>query len=470
MNLWSCVELGFKEMWANPVRSALTMLGVVLGVASLVAMSALVKGMEKGAREALVAVGGLQKIRIEASDVPVYQFHLKDQAPGITLADVEALRRSAPLVDVVSPGMRLFGATLSAHNKTFRPFTCTGVWPVAVEMTEHVLAHGRMFNEIDDAEARSVCVIGTATRDELFGAPEDLGYEVIPIGETVYINRQPFTIIGMFQHYESEKQRAERELARTQPQQVSTGPARSRGWGGRRGGGGNFVFWLKNATVYIPLNTMWIKFRAGAVSGGGGWGGSSASAAAQLAYPDPRLSDLEVRIKDVGLMNEALQQMRNVLLSTHRGIEDFSFRTQEDWADDIQQFVRNTRASGGFIAGISLIVGGVGIMNIMLASISARIREIGIRKSIGANTTDIFTQVLVESVVLALLGGLAGLAGGILFVHLLRDLTPTDNAPIITLFALGGAFGASVCIGILAGLIPALKAARLDPLEALRYE
>src|SRR6185295_245703 len=107
---------------------------------------------------------------------------------------------------------------------------------------------------------------------------------------------------------------------------------------------------------------------------------------------DPRLSSMELKIPDIELMNLALQQVRNVLMSTHKGIEDFSFRTQEEWAENINTFIRNARMSGGLIAGISLIVGGIGIMNIMLASISGRVREIGIRKAVGAYTSTIFLQ------------------------------------------------------------------------------
>ena len=157
-------------------------------------------------------------------------------------------------------------------------------------------------------------------------------------------------------------------------------------------------------------------------------------------------------------------------MSTHKGIEDFTFRTQEDWADNINRFVRNARMSGGLIAGISLLVGGIGIMNIMLASISERVREIGIRKSVGATTSDIFIQILVESVVIAVIGGVAGLATSFGLVHMLSSFSPTDNAPIITLSSMLFAFGSSVLIGILAGLFPAVKAARLDPIQALRYE
>ena len=243
--------------------------------------------------------------------------------------------------------------------------------------------------------------------------------------------------------------------------------ARNRGWGGGRRGS-SFVFYLKNATVYLPLNTVWMKFRSGAsqiaISSGGG------SRTITGTTGDPRLSGLDVKIASVDLLPEALQQVRNVLMSTHKGIEDFTFRTQEDWAEQINTFIHNARLSGGLIAGISLLVGGIGIMNIMLASISERVREIGIRKSVGAATSDIFTQILVESVVIAILGGLAGLATSFALVNLISSFSPTDNAPIIKVTALAIAFAFSVLVGILAGIFPAIKAARLNPIQALRYE
>ena len=463
MNLWNAILIGFKEIWAHKFRSLLTMLGIILGVSSLVAMSALVKGMEVGAKEALIAIGGLQKVRIEPQDVPIQQWQLKDQAVGVTINDVYALEASAPLVTKISPEMRLFGATASKKGKSFRPWNCTGVWPVALEMYEHVIHYGRMFNEIDDEMARNVCVIGTGVRDELFGSSEDSGEEINPVGETININGQPFTIIGMFDHYESEQERKERELAKLQPKQAATGPKRSRGWNGR---GGSFAFRMKNNTLLMPLNTVWMKFRAA----GAGASKSSSTAANMVNVPDPRLSVLEVKIADVDHINIALQQIRNVLMATHKGIEDFSFRTQEEWAENINTFIHNARMSGGIIAGISLLVGGIGIMNIMLASISERVREIGIRKAVGAATEDVFVQILVESIVISVLGGLVGLIASYGLVRLIVSFSPTDNAPIITITAMAIAFFFSACVGIVAGLFPAFKAARLDPIQALRYE
>src|ERR1022692_3871741 len=282
---------GMREIWAHKFRSLLTMLGIILGVSSLVAMSALVSGMEKGAKEALVAIGGLEKVTISPQGLPIEQRHLSDQAVGITINDVEALKQSAPLVTLLSPEMRM-PASLTANGKVFRPY-CMGVWPSALEMNEHVVEHGRMINELDDEMARNVCVIGSATRDELWGAPEKVGKEIIPIGETLFINGVPFTVVGMFQHYESEQDRKEHLLAKSQPGQQRVGGV-ARNNSKRRG---SFVFYLKNATVYIPLNTVWMKFRSGAsliaIASGGG------SRTITGTTGDPRLSALSVKIATV---------------------------------------------------------------------------------------------------------------------------------------------------------------------------
>ncbi|MCZ7641298.1 MAG: ABC transporter permease [Verrucomicrobia bacterium] len=382
MNLLNTIIAGFKEVWAQKFRSLLTMLGIVLGVASLVGMSAIIKGMENGMKEAMIAMGGADKVLLEQQEVPPDQEHLADQAPGRTMADVEALRHGAPLVRIVSPEMAVNGLMASRGEKRVWPSEAVGVWPAVLEMNLHTLEHGRFFTELDEENAHAVCVIGTGIRDELFGSPEEVGREIIPIGEIIYLNRQPFTIVGMFQRYESEEDRKRREYEARQPKQVQAGPERARGWGRR----GNWAFERKNRTLYMPLNTAWVRFRA---------------ASGQDGIPDPRLSDIDIKVASLDLLAPSLQQARNVLFMTHRGIEDFGFRTQENQLDSINQQIRNARMSGGFIAAISLLVGGIGIMNIMLASINERIRQIGICKAVGATGGAIFTQILIESVVIS---------------------------------------------------------------------
>jgi putative ABC transport system permease protein len=455
MNLVNAIAVGLKEIWAHKFRSLLTMLGIILGVSSLVAMSALVKGMENGMREALIAIGGLEKVRIEQQDIPTEQQHLADQAVGLTVHDLYALKASAPLVTQVAPEMRARNLRVTKGAKTTEWANLVGTWPTALDLNQHVIEHGRMFNEIDEESARNVCVIGTNIRDQLFGDEEEFGRPpIIPIGQTISIGGEPFVVIGMFQRYESETERKRREFEKTQPKTEQSGPARSRGWGGR-GRGGDFVFRMKNSTIYMPLNTMYLKFK---------------SAVGTNSIPDPKLDVINVRIDSIDTLEPSLQQARNVLMHTHKGIEDFSFMTQENWSENITTAINNARLSGGIIAIISLLVGGIGIMNIMLASITERIREIGIRKAIGASNANIFIQILVESTVIALLGGIAGLATSYGLVEILGAISPVDNTPEITPMAMMVAFSFSAVVGVLAGIIPAVKAAKLDPIQALRYE
>ncbi len=483
MNFVNAIAVGLKEIWANKFRSLLTMLGIVLGVGSLVAQSALVKGLENGMKEALVAIGGLEKVYITSQAIPVWQQHLKDQAVGNTMNDIYALQRSAPLVTLVNPEMQTREITVTREGKAFNPWHFVGTWPAALELNQHVVEHGRMFNELDEEQAANVCVIGTGTRDALFGSPDDIGREIIPVGEFINIGGQRFRIIGMFQHYESELDKKAREQANENPAAPGqNGPSRKRGQGsGKSKSGSGIAFEWKNNTVYIPLNTMWIRFRAAATSFGFGSGGGSGSsrssgssstpaAGTEAAAPDPRLSTVYFKVKDIDQLDEALQQVKNVLTHTHLGIEDFAFNTQENWSENITTAIRNARLSGGIIAAISLLVGGVGIMNIMLASITERVREIGIRKAVGATFSAVFIQILIESVVIAIIGGVVGLLASQFLVNLLVLLSPADNTPVITVDAMVLAFGFSVGVGVLAGIIPAFKAARLNPIQALRYE
>jgi putative ABC transport system permease protein len=185
---------------------------------------------------------------------------------------------------------------------------------------------------------------------------------------------------------------------------------------------------------------------------------------------DPKLSGIYMKVKDISVLETALQQIRNVLQVSHNGIEDWTFRTEEDLADGIQLTIANFRMSGVIIAAIALVVGGIGIMNIMLASISERVREIGIRKAVGATTSDIFIQIIMESLVIALLGGFMGLGVSVALVHSITTFTPTENNPVITIEAMVFAFACSAMVGMIAGMIPAIKASKLHPIQALKYD
>ncbi len=455
MNLYNAISIGLKDIWAHKFRTLLTMFGIVLGVSSLVAMAAVITGMEKGMKESMIAMGGLDKVRIDDEDVPLWQDHLKDQSPGRLVKDVHALQASAPLIRTISPEMRLDwrGTRVTRQGKSASSSEVVGVWPTVLEMNLYEVAHGRFFCDLDEEFANSVCVIGTGIRDQLFGSPEERGEEIIPLGEIIQIGSQPLTIVGMFKHYESEQERKLKELAKKNAQEKPGGVKRERGWSGAKKWGD--AFWRKNNVIYMPLNTVWVKFRAASNEDG---------------TPDPRLTDIDIKIANLDLLEPALQQARNVMLVSHNGINDFEFDTQENQINDIRTRIRNMRISQGVIAGLSLLVGGIGIMNIMLASINERIREIGTCKAVGASSEAIFMQIIVESIAVAMLGAVVGLAFSFVLVELIEIASPAQNSPIITKSPMILAMVFSAFVGVVAGLFPAFKAAGLHPIQALRYE
>ena len=461
MNLLIIILSGFKEIRAHWFRSALTMFGVICGVASLVTMSAFVKGKENLLRESLAESGGLERITVESEDdLPDYQKHLEDEIRGITLKDVYALKNNAPLVHNITPIVKKFSfrsnLRVTRKDKSTRFTLLQGTWPNALDIMEHEIDKGRMFSDIEDYLAKNVCVIGTEVRNSLFGEYDELGKTINPVDQTIFINYKPFKIVGMFKEYMTEEDRKKKEEAKKNNTTISQADR----WSRFRYSDSNSqrtmrVYGSKNSTILIPLNTLVSKLDSSFESG---------------SKMDRSLSELTMKIYDVSLLEKSLQQVRNVLLRTHNGLEDFEFETQEAFADDISAAIYNERVSGMFIAGICLLVGGIGIVNIMLSSISERVREIGIRKSIGATNLDVFTQILTESIVLAISGGLLGLILSPVLIATLANYAPDTTPPILTTNSMLIGFAFSAVTGSLAGLIPALKASKLDPIVALRYD
>lgn len=451
MNFWFGLYMGLKEIWDHKFRSFLTMLGVILGVASLLAMFALVEGIANGMREIMQATGGLERVQVVPKDVSEHLQDLAFLSPGRTMRDVEGIRKGVPLVDLVSPEANLGGAAITRGNVTIR-LNVTGGTPEFAEMGKYELARGRMITHLDLENAHHVVVLGHSVVQSLFGDPQ----YVDPVGQTILINQRPFKVVGTFPLFETEEARLRREagvtdaVAKRRKERGSNKASRaeSRRWD---------PFFMKNNAIVIPLTTMFYEFKSATGNGADDKG------------PDYKLDRLYVRIADLTRFNEALTQIRNVLDQTHRGIDDFGFDTREDWFDSIESGVRATRASGGIIAGISLLVGGIGIMNIMLASITERIREIGVRRAVGARSRDIFIQILAESSAIGVIGGLLGLAAALGLIELIIVFSPTENAPIVTFSSILISFSSAVLIGVLSGIYPALRASRLDPIEALRY-
>jgi putative ABC transport system permease protein len=444
MNLWLGLLIGLKEIWAHKFRSFLTMLGVILGVASLLSMFSLTAGMARGMREYMTQIGGIELVNIINQDVPPHQEFIWEISPGRTIKDAEAIAKVESLVSRVSPIVDI-SANIVAGAENFKG-EVKGVWPDYMPINKHVVEVGRDLSWLDVESAQRVAVVGRSVVEKLW--PDRPNYNAV--GETITINQRPFRIVGIFQFYEREEDKRRRELGLK--------PAFSGGRGSRSSSMMRFSpFSRKNFTVAIPISTAFYEFRSANMVGKEDTG------------PNLKLDGLVMQVADTTRFHETLERVTEVLKVTRRGIEDFGFDTREEWFDNIENNVRNIRASGGIIAGISLLVGGIGITNIMLASITERIREIGVRRAVGAKGRDIFVQIVVESAVIGVIGGVLGLFASLGVMQILVAISPAENAPVLEFENVVISFSFAVIIGILSGLYPAWKAARIEPIEALRY-
>lgn len=448
VNLALGVAEGLREVWAHKFRSLLTMSGVVLGVAALMAVFALTAGTAAATRETLQQVGGLERIEIPDAPVPPTKENVAEISPGRTYRDALAIRSSVPLAGAVSPEIDVNNIKVSRIDHWTNP-RVVGVQYDNLITDRHQVQYGRFLCDTDQRLASRVCVLGRTVVDALWDDPD-----AVPLGEAIRLNNQTFRVVGVLTRYVTSSQKRADELGITKAKLE-----RKKARGQRRPSAGD-PFWAKNNLVLIPLTTAQVVFKSASVDAASGLD----------AGPDLKLTRLIVQASDVSQFDTVLQQLHNVLILTHHGVPDFGFNTREDWADDINRSIASTKITFEFIALITLLTGGLGITNIMLASITERVRELGIRRAIGARSRDVFGQILIESLVLAVLGGVMGLGAGLGVLRVLALLSPTQNAPILETSAIMVSFGSAVAVGLIAGVYPAWKASLLSPIQALRYE
>ncbi len=405
---------GLREILGHPIRSLLTVVGLVCGVASLIAMIGMVHGMLADWRAFLYETGGLEKIGGREQRPPEFQKHLAGISPGRTRHDALAVWRNVPGVTHISPEFALdqYGGTEARRNgRRSMNNLVYGVLQDVLEINRYEVARGRFVTALDGDRGRRVCVIGAQVAKDLFSPGED------PLQGSIELNGQPFRVIGVFAEYSFMQ------------------------------GGRNVVQW-KNRVVCLPLLTALKRFNGGS----------------------ERLTWLNFRAGDVDRLDEVVDGIQNTLVTMHRGVQDFELETQEERATAYHKTERNMKASIGGIAGISLFVGGIVVMNIMLASIKERVREIGVRKALGARRRDIFLQLMAEAFTISALGGVLGVLAGIGLIRMLTWLLPGQPPPVLLPSAMLLGFAASLVTGVLAGIYPAVVAARHDPITALQYE
>ena len=398
---------GWHEVLAHKLRSILTLFGIVLGAAALVGMLGVVKGLLRGWEAMIYETGGIERISVQVKRPPDVQREKAALSPGRTLNDVDAILAAVPLAQRVTAEVTIAGGSRLYFQGRATSQYVRGVLPASFVMDRFDVESGRLIGELDNELQTQVVVLGATVAETLI--PRGLD----PIGQNITINGQPFTVVGVLKEYQFAM------------------------------GGGRYN--TKNSAVFIPLTTCQTLFRL-----------------------DENVDVLNVQLADIADMPHALEQITNVLHQTHRGIQDTRLETREDLLQRFEETRKSYVYSLGGVAGIGLVVGGIGIMNVMLASISERVREIGVRRALGAKRTDILVQILAESLTIAVAGGIVGMVASMGLIAILQKVVVASNRPELSPAALVIGVVFSGLIGVLAGLYPAIRASRLSPVEALR--
>ncbi len=439
MNFNESAAVGLTGLLTHKLRSVLTSLGIIFGVAAVIAMLSIGEGARREALEQ-IRLMGVNNIIIQAKDQTQQSF-TKAKAnfsPGLTMLDGLAIRDICPMVDCIVPQWE---KTVPAQYRTDRvDVKLIGTTPDFLSVFNYSISDGMFLRSSHVNALDNVCVIGDGVKKKIFHFEN-------PIGKQVKLENQWFTVIGIM----------ERQLA--QQKKIESA-------------GGGLSLRNLNMDVYIPITTAQLKMQrtkgqsgASAIFFGNG---VSMSSGRNLPVPKERLDELVVKVKQVEALTEAVPVIRHILERRHYGIDDYEVVVPNVLVEQSQKTQRIFNVVMGAIASISLVVGGIGIMNIMLASVLERTREIGVRRAMGARRADILSQFLFEAVVLSVAGGLIGIALGyglteIITLYAGWRTIVSFPAVVISFFVSGG-------VGVAFGYYPARKAAYQNPIDALRYE
>ena len=435
MNLSENIIVGLNGLLSHKLRSVLTALGIIFGVAAVIAMLSIGEGARQEALEQ-ISLMGVNNIIVRAKD-PTAQSFSKAKAnfsPGLELQDSKAIREVCSFVEIVVPQWeKSVGAQYNSERKDVK---LIGTTPEFIGAFNYSLADGRFLQQSHLEAQENVCVLGSDAKEQIFRFEN-------PVGKKIKLDNQWFTVIGVMQKQLDPKKKLENLKVRN-----------------------------LNMDVYIPITTAqfkMVRYKGGASGGMQMMGGMVIMTSGnQVPIPKNLVDQMTVKVSDSFPIDEATQVVQNILQRRHYGIDDYEVIVPEALVQQSQQTQQIFNIVMGAIAGISLLVGGIGIMNIMLASVMERTREIGVRRAVGASRADVLGQFLFEAIFLSVVGGIAGIILGFSLTKMITLYAEWRTVVSVSTVLL--AFGVSAAVGIGFGYYPARKAAFQDPIESLRYE